>query len=281
MKKLIYCFILLTVISCHDRSEVTPDLSILAKQQAPFGTEIVPVKLHKIVSDTQTIGEFIYTDGFLSEHKKYLKFFGYQAQWAATFFRRSDSYLVSHDKFQAAYSPEGRSVGEMKARSTMNYVSPATDSTREVVEKLISEPGTINRKYLFNKKGFIVKEDFTQSNASAYNYATTYIRNAQNNNVLSSTYTPLNSAEANITVYEYDNHPNPFFHLGIDWNGENSVNSFSPNNITKKTIRFENGESRVTTYEYEYLPNGYPGKIDIKEVGSVNTTPYILKFVYY
>uniref|UniRef100_UPI0014855F77 hypothetical protein n=1 Tax=Dyadobacter frigoris TaxID=2576211 RepID=UPI0014855F77 len=62
-----------------------------------------------------------------------------------------------------------------------------------------------------------------------------------------------------------------------------SVQSYSPNNIIEEG-RTVNNTYRVTnTYDYTYLPNGYPEKVAVKAYdgsGAVYES-YVLDFVYH
>jgi len=107
-----------------------------------------------------------------------------------------------------------------------------------------------------------------------------YQRNEQQN--VSKTWTNQPGSVGTSSIeYEYDNHPNPFFKLGMDAYGEISILSLSRNNPSKGT-NFKDGKVISNTfYNYEYLPNGYPKKLTVS-VESVNFPPYTyaMDFIY-
>jgi hypothetical protein len=260
--------------------------AIIASHQAPFGSDTVKVKLHKIVSEDWIIGEFIFENGFVSEHKEYLKFFTGNTHYATAYFKRKNGQPFTYEKFTALWDPEINWIDDhMDTRVTHTFEAPESDSTWNVIEK---QPNSelISRKYFFNQKGFISGEYFAKINPDPHEYKVVYSRNQQNN-IVEAIYHKNDEAKKYNSVskvsYMHDSHPNPFFLIGLDWTGDRSIFTFSPNNIVQETIYFEDtGQTSVTTFKYEYFPNGYPSKLTIKNVlGEIDQEPQVINFTYY
>lgn len=287
MNKYLYAAILILLLSCKKDNDTSLPYSpaVVAGHQRPFGSDTVQVKLHKIVSDGWLIGEFLYENGFVAEHKEYLKFFTGNTHYATAYFKRKNGFPSTYEKFSALWDPEINWIDDhMDSRVIHTFESPESDSTWNVSEKQ-TDSEWITRKYFFNDKGFISGENFAEINPDPHAYKAVYHRNLQNN-IAEIVYQKNDEAKkrnnAKSVSYEYDTHPNPFFQIGLDWIGDRSIHTFSPNNIVKQTTYSQNtGQSSVTTYDYGYLPNGYPKKLTIKTVENGRTAePYTLDFLY-
>lgn len=274
-----YIFIAFLISSCSSKqSDPGPDTSVLAGHQAPFGTDTVPVKIRKILSDNQLVGEFLYVDGYVSEHKRYLKNYTKQTQYSAAVFKRRNGFPLSYEVKVADYVPETQFISSnFLTRNILLFETPANNSTHEVSEDWPQLYNQFLRKFLFDRQGLIVQQDVTVQNSNNNRYITTYIRDAAGNVTSSFNTKVSDSGKTNRREYEYDNRNSPFFKMGIDWQGDVSAHTFGRNNITRETIYNDNGGSSVITYKYTYLANGYPDKVIIT---TDNGTPENLVFSY-
>ncbi|WP_159470287.1 hypothetical protein [Dyadobacter sp. 3J3] len=284
MKKLAILMLAVVLGSCNKEKDddQNPSPSILSQMQAPFGSDTVQVKLRQVVSDGQLIGEFNYKDGFVSEHKQFLKFYVKKANWAIEYFKRASSLPLSNERLVAEFVPEYQYLSEeMLPVRTISFDTPKTDSTREVSENYVSINDIYLKKYFFDKKGQVVKLKVTKKNVPSNEILTTYLRN-DSDNIIQSSESAVSDAKATVqTTYEYDNHPNPFYKMGTDWTGYLSIHVFSPNNITKMNITKSDGTKGVTIFTYDYNTNGYPSKLLIDGDGlRFPDEPYALDFVY-
>lgn len=280
MKKLVYFFVFLFTVSCNRdiNPNAAPDLKILAKQQAPFGAAASDVKLRQVLQNNQVSVEYIYEWDLLAGEKRFdasnTKF--YQQGTFTRVNNLPESYVVA-----SAYDGQGDSATIYKPFYSLIFTTPRSDSIRQV--KYQRSDGTENylNTYAFDKDGFITRQEFWTDLQSNIADVIVYVRNKQHN--VSETWNKKTSGPKpdNWAAYTYDDHPNPFFTLGRDWNGEISVRSLSPNNLVKETYKNAIGITSNISYTYEYLPNGYPKKVTIR-VESVNYQPwsYSLDFVY-
>jgi len=185
---------------------------------------------------------------------------------------------MSYEVKVADYVPETQFISSnFLAKYIMLFEAPVSNSTHEVSESWPQLYNQFLRKFLFDRQGFIVQQDVTVQNANNNRFITTYIRDAAGNVTSSFDTKVSDSGKTNRREYEYDNRNNPFFKMGIDWQGDVSAHTFGPNNITKETVYNDNGGSLTTTYKYTYLANGYPDKVTIT---TDNGTTENLVFMY-
>jgi len=284
MKNFFYLAVLLAAISCNSNAN-EPDPVVAIKHQSPFGTDTVGVKLKSVTFNGKLLIEYSYSRGYLSGYKKYVAF-SKPRFFQTGIFTRNGAEPQKAEILVAQITPETEFVSEKQdPRLTLQYAAAKTDSTRDVAEQNFLTSATTNKAYKFNKAGFIVEEVATPSNADAY--AITYVRNGENN--VSQTYKVLKSQSAKTDKVEftYDTHPNPFFDLGIDWEGSFTNYAVSPNNPLQETVYNKNNVGVKSTYVYEYLANGYPKKITITR-GYINVdgveetdSPIVLDLQYY
>jgi len=285
MKNFFYLAVLMAAISCNSNAKEPDPLVQASKYKSHFGSDTVDVKLRKVTYNGTLLMEYKYANGYLTEFKKYVAFS--QPRYFSTgLFTRNAGVPVKFDLNVAQIIPETEFVSEKQdPRSTIQYSTVKTDSTWELTEQNFQKPATFKKNYLFNKDGFVTKQTVTHSGGE--NYVVTYVRNPENNvsktwkNKLSET------TQSEKVDFVYDNKSNPFFKLGVDWQGEFSNYAISPNNPVQETIYNEQNRGVKSTYTYEYLPNGYPKKVTIVR-GFINvdgieeqTTPVVLEFEYY
>lgn len=280
MKNAFYFLAFLALISCKSPSpEALPDQLVLAKQQAPFGLNWVGVKLQKAFYNGRLVSEFFYNGDIFSGYKGYVTF-ETPVQCAESLFKRNGSFAESYETKMAWVSGENKTVSkDMNPRYTIKFITPKTDSVREVSEEWFASPRIYIKKFHFNDAGFLMKED--AFSATENGYTSTYMRNLSNN-ISSSLRKNTSSPPLEMRVeYQYDNHPNPFFQMGVDWRCEFSILALSPNNITSETYTDDEGRNHLTTYTYAYLPNGYPSRITIehKLVGGEGV-PFVIDLKY-
>ncbi|TLV02944.1 hypothetical protein [Dyadobacter luticola] len=279
MKKFYFLLLLAGFISCKKDKETAPDLSYLERQQAPFGSRGADVKLQKLLYNNRLLAEYVYEGNYLSQELRYAAF-EKPAHFGTGSFTRNAGIPTTYKVISASVSPEGGSVSpDFKPFYNLTFEAPANDSVRKLTEEYFTYPQLYNRIYFFDDNGYIIKQVMTAKNAPGTDYSATYTRDAQHNVIESASTIYDQNGMTGIIKYEYDNHPNPFFHLGIDWQGQMSVNSFSPNNIVRETRVATNGSAYHVDYTYEYLPNGYPSKVTVKS-DSAGGTVYTLNFVY-
>jgi hypothetical protein len=284
MKNILYLVLLFVAISCSSNAE-EPDPIIAYKYQSPFGADTVDVKLKKVTRNGMLLIEYSYTNGYLSGFKKYVAF-SKPRFYSTGVFTRNAGVPVKFDIAVADFSPETEFVSDdQKPRSTFQFNAAKTDSTREISQQEFFTPGTFNRSFLFNQAGFITQQSVSPSKGDEY--VTTYVRNQENNVAQTWRLKKSGNIKTDKSDYLYDTNPNPFFKLGIDWEGDFSNYAISPNNISNETIYNADNRGVKSTYEYEYLPNGYPKKITIKRSFiNINgeeelTTPVVFDLEYY
>lgn len=284
MKNIFYLVLLFAAISCSSKAE-EPDPIVAYKYQSPFGLDTVDVKLKKVTRNGKLLIEYAYSKGYLSSFKKYVAF-STPKFFSTGVFTRNAGVPVKFDIAVAAFIQETEFVSDdQKLSRSFQFNAAKTDSTREVSQQELSSSGTFNRSYLFNQPGFIIQESVSPSTGDSY--VTTYIRNQENNVSETWRIKKSQSKKTDKYDYQYDTHPNPFFKLGIDWEGDFSNYAISPNNISKETIYNANDRGVNSIFVYEYLPNGYPKKITISR-GFINingveemTSPVVLDLEYY
>ncbi|SKB71962.1 hypothetical protein [Dyadobacter psychrophilus] len=282
MKKLLPLVFLLILASCNDDKDQPvpyPDPAVLAKQQAPFGAPAVDVKLKKLLYNGKLFAEYIYEGDLLSEQKKYL-LFSVPGHYQTGSFKRNGAQLESYDVVAAQWIAESQFVSDVfKPSYSIRFDAPANDTLRTVTEENLIFLENFYRTYILDKQGFIKRQEFTERNNAGNDFTITYTRNEQHNVVTSAVVYASQPTAANRVEYEYDNHPNPFFKLGIDRNGQLATHSLSPNNIVKETIIDATGPVYSIEYKYEYGANGYPSKVKV-ESKSQGFTAYTMDFLY-
>ena len=281
MRNIYYLFLLIFAISCSsNESDPSPGLEASTKQQAPFGSDTVAIKLKSVSADNQVVGEYFYANGYLAEHRQYLKNFNSKAHYATGLFKRTDGFPATYEKLMADYDVDRQYVSNSFLSAVFyRFDPPKTNAARDVNEVQTMSGNTYSRRFLFDRLGFVIQQEVTQKNDESNKYITTYIRDA-NSNVSSCWDTKVSdSKKTNRRAYEYDNHPNPFNKIGVDWKGDISIHTFGTNNITKETVFNENGGSSITTFEYKYASGGYPESVTIVTDNPASSTAF--KFAYY
>lgn len=270
MKKLI-CFLLIFVIfaGCQSRtsqpipiattqSELLPAPPFGADHQAPFGYDTVKVKLREIIIDGKLASRFHYKNGYLSELVRYVTYNDVKP-WATIAYQRNNGVPGSFEARTSTATPDGITLPDLPVKGVFGkYVRPDNDATREIYQ-----PHGTTSIYSLNAKGFVTK--IFQPTGSLG--TTTYDRDVSNNVRESSSEYLSNPFPSKRKQYEYDNHPNPFHHLGIDHFGGISQYSLSPNNVVEekgdKLYNYGAEPIDAVIHEYEYLPNGYPEKDNV------------------
>lgn len=260
-----YHFLLLFAFSlsaCRDKGPEF-DLGRTSKQQGPFGRDSVNVKLREVYSDSQVITRFEYTNGLFSGCRKFLKLYGYPAEFGVYTLFRENGLIVRYEKKTAEFIPEYLWVSdELETRAITTY-EPATDSSWRVSDKYTINNQEIKRTITFARNGLIASEDLSIRYPELQEYTLKYQRDAAGNivSVLNENKSRSNTQRID---YEYDNHPNPYFQLGVDLFGDESINVKSPNNITREVTFGANGQNRVVNYAYQYNAQGYPTQVTIR-----------------
>lgn len=281
MKNFIYYLVFILLLSCkNDKDKVQPSPDLFAGQQAPFGNIGVDVKLNKVLYNGELIKEFFYDNSYLTEWKGYVTFDKVILSSTGIFKRNGKILSLYEVTIADEIIEEYQYVSEkMKKRNTLTFDLPTSYSTRDVVEEYFTYPRTYSKKFLFDKDGYIIEED--ASNATEGGYVINYVRNSQKNISDSWRKSSDNSGNNMAVKYKYDNNPNPFFKLGVDWYGEVSYYALSPNNIVEEAYLDEDNRIHITSYTYEYLSNGYPQKVTVvKSVNGIQTEPYQMEFFY-
>jgi len=282
MKKLIYLLAFLPLISC-DRGEkpapLGPNPDLIVKQQAPFGSRGTSTKLQKVLHNGQLVSEFAYEGDYLSQIKKYAAF-KEPALWAVRSYHREAGLTKSSNLISAFVSGEGGFVSkDFNPAQNVTFIVPENDSIRTLTMDNILANETYFNEYTLDKDGFVVKETTAPKWRKEADYTYFYTRNAKHNITEIRTISYQEPNMAYVIKYDYDTHPNPFFDLGVDWQDQLSINSYSPNNIVRETRIDSNGEEYHTNYTYEYNGSGYPKKVTIT-MDIPLFTPYILEFLY-
>ena len=282
MKKLLPLLFLIILTSC-DKDKTAPipypDPAVLAKHQAPFGTPAVDVKLKKVLYNGNLLAEYIYEGDLLLEQKKFL-LFQTPKHYQSGKFKRNGTLTASYEVVSADWDAETEHVSEVfNPYYSIEFLVPTDDSLQNVQEENLVFLENFYRLYAFDKQGFITRQEFTEKTNPTNDFKITYIRNEQHN---ASEIWVKFASDATISdhvQYMYDTHPNPFFKLGIDRNGQLAAHSVSPNNIMRETF-IEAGKPLYSlNYAYEYASNGYPSKVIVSSESSA-TPLYTLEFVY-
>ena len=283
MKKLLYIFTFCAVTACNrdrDNSPVpAPSFEMAEKQQAPFGTAGVDVKLRKVLYNNRLVSEFEYSGDYLSQEKKYVTF-ATPALWATRSFTRDGGLPISSHLISAYVSGEGGFVSkDFNPSHHVTFNSIANDSVRTLTEDHLTSSETYIRDFTFDKAGYAIRETQTRKGQKSPEYAFFYLRDSKHNIAevwQASRDTPN---KVGTTRYEYDNHPNPFFKLGVDWQDQISVHVLSPNNIVREIRVNEDGTEIHTNYTYEYNAAGYPKKVTV-QTELPDYDPHTLDFIY-
>jgi hypothetical protein len=279
MKNIAWFLITLILLSCKKEKETNPDLSFLTRQQAPFGSTGVDVKLQKVAYNGRLLVEYTYDGNYLSQEKRYVTF-AVPAHFGTGSFKRNEGVPESYDMVSADVSPEGGWVSpDFKPFYNLKFVAPTNDSVRNVIEEFFPDPYISLNDYFFDKDGYIKKHLVTRKGGQQITYHEVYKRDT-GHNITERSGTLYDPSGSNAPVrFEYDDHPNPFFKLGLDWQGQMSVNAFSPNNIVREIRTAPGGSTFHVNYKYEYLPNGYPSKVTVQS--DMPSAPgYTLEFFY-
>jgi hypothetical protein len=284
MKKLLLSLSLTLLLGSCDSDEQNPrplpDPAVLAKHQAPFSSKPVDIKLKELMYNGRLIAEYIYEGDLLSQQKKFLTFM-VPGHYQTGSFKRNGGLTESYEVISADWVGESEYVSDVfKPTYALTFKAPLSDSLVSVTEENLTFLDTYYRIYVFDKEGFIKREEFSEGPGnSGTDFKILYQRDAQHNILKSDMrYTARPDILQEVT-YQYDNHPNPFFKLGIDRSGQLSIHSLSPNNIVKETFKPDNEPAFSVNYMYEYLPNGYPSKVTVKSESPTSQT-YTIDFVY-
>jgi hypothetical protein len=248
--------------ACSD-SDMEFDPAKIGRQQQPFGMEPVDVKLAEVRSDGQVITRFEYAGGLFVACRKYLKFYGYPAEYGIYTLFREKGLPVRYEKKTADFDPDIRWVSDdLKTRVLTTY-GPASDSTWKVFDKHYVDNQEVDRVVAFSPNGLMNSESVTVKYPEKTHYTLRYQRD-QGGNVRSVWKESQANLKEDQTDYEYDNHPNPFFKVGVDLAGDESINAKSPNNVTREVTYGTGGENKVVTYSYQYNEHGYPVQVTRK-----------------
>ncbi|MCF2488772.1 hypothetical protein [Dyadobacter sp. CY347] len=282
MKRLLPFLFLLVLASCKDDEKQPvpyPDPAVLAKHQAPFGSPPVDVKLKKLLFNGKLFAEYIYEGDLLREQKKFL-FFDVPGHYESGNFVRNAGVTESYDVVSAEWNGEAQYVSDIfKPAYSIRFNPPVNDSLREVTEENLIFLEIFYRTYAIDKQGFITRQEFTEKTNTANDFSIFYIRNEQHNIAKSWVKYAAETTFASFVTYEFDTHPNPFFKLGLDRNGQLAAHAMSPNNVVKETISDKNGPIYSIDYKYDYASNGYPAKVTVGS-GNPAFTPYTMEFNY-
>ncbi|NIJ54157.1 hypothetical protein [Dyadobacter arcticus] len=279
MKKLLYLFAVISFLACKNEKDADPDLSFLDKQQAPFGRVSVDVKLRKLLYNGRLLAEYIYEGDYFSQEKRYATF-AVPAHYGTGSFKRNAGIPESFEMVSAFVSPEGGWVStDFKPTYNLKFSPAANDSVRNIVEEYFTYPQISYKDYTFDGNGFVIRESQTKKSAPQINYHAVFSRDAQHNirESLGTIYDQ--NGKSGLVKFDYDDHPNPFFKMGIDWQGQMSVSAFSPNNIVRETRIGPDGVPFHINYTYEYFANGYPEKVSVKADLPLSQA-YTIEFIY-
>jgi hypothetical protein len=277
MKRLLCLLTILIAASCD--SEKGTDPVTKAELQAPFGNGEVDVKLKKVLFNGLLEVEYVYAGNVLAEERRYI------SSPAPLFsqhgiFKRNNGRLETYEALLRPRETTGANPADtLKPYFTLTYSPPVNDTLRFVLRQDGASGTKSNRIIALDESGFITRQDYFYGDSGS---PTTvyYVRDEKHN--ISKTWTKTASNPMNDEVRQlYDDHPNPFFKLGMDAYGEMSVKSLSPNNVTQETFYAGGVPKSNTYYVYEYLPDGYPKKVTVR-VESVNFPPYsyTMDFIY-
>lgn len=266
MKRLLYVFAILFLVSCDKKKDPEPaGENALDRQQAPFGKSEVAVELKKVLFNSILEAEYQYEGKFLTEERRFGSSSGTDLS-QRVLFKRSEGRIQT---VEILTKSQGDSL---EPSFLVTYEKPINDSLRHVTRKDLRNGDVSTRIYAFDNKGFITRQEVWASLSESQGTNVYYVRNEQNNVAKSWSKKP-SEAKGNDVEYKYDDHPNPFFKMGLDSYGEISIRSLSPNNPVQEIYYAGSKVISNTYYTYEYLPNGYPAKVTVR-VESVNFPPY-------
>ncbi|MCF0053581.1 hypothetical protein LXM25_26145 [Dyadobacter sp. LJ53] len=266
MRRLLYVFAILFFISCDkDKNPDPAGENALDKQQAPFGKSEVEVELKKVLFNGILEAEYSYEGKMLAEELRF-------SSSSASVPSQRMVFKRAEGKIQTVEIMTKSQGDSLEPSYLVTYEQPINDSLRYVTRKDLRNTSVSTRIYAFDNKGYITRQEVWADLKATESTNVYYVRNEQNNVAKSWTKKP-SEAKGNDVEYMYDNHPNPFFKMGLDSYGEITIRSLSPNNPVREIYY---AGSKVTSniyYTYDYLPNGYPSKVTVR-VESVNFPPY-------
>lgn len=265
--------------SCKKEENPDPFQSSIFKQQAPFGLPATDTQLSKVLYDDQLLVTYFYKDGQLAEHKSYTPL-ATPLLYATGSLERSGKLVTSYEVQRLATFKSDPPVPEyFYPKFISTFLTPVSDSVRTV--HLQMTPGQNERftDYFFDKAGYVVREETYGPAGAASQSRTLHTRNAAHDITGSRMFLAGNPVPHVVYEVQYDNHPNPFFFLGMNQEGTIGLQSLSPHNITKMTLKFKDGNQYDIHYRYEYLPNGYPKTVMINNEGIANSA-FTLTFDY-
>ena len=278
MKKLL-CLITIIIAASCDRTE-KPEPVATTEFQAPFGNGKVDVKLSKVLFNGLLEVEYVYNDDVLAEERRYIASPTPQFSQHGIF-KRNNGLLETYQAWLRPRDVTGSNPGDtLKDYYTLTFDPPKNDSLRYIKRQEGETGAKINRTVALDKSGYIIRQEYWYDNTPGNATLQHYARNEKHNVTKTWTKTASNPMLDEVRQL-YDDHPNPFFKLGMDAYGEMSIKSLSPNNVTQETFYAGGSPKSSTFYVYEYLPNGYPKKVTVR-VESVNFPPYsyTMDFIY-
>jgi hypothetical protein len=279
MKKFSCILIVFAILACdHNDAKPGANPEVIAKHQAPFGVSAVDVKLRKVYLNDAIAAEYFYEGDQLIEFKGYSPGGSHQLYLNGIMTRNGkmpDQYTM---KAAEISWPGGMVFYPPQPAYTMNFIKSIQDSVRYVsITSHHPSSAAAIVVYRFGKNGYLLQSDRGADVPAGYTVV--YERDA-NHNIPESYGTTFSKVEKSpSTKYAFDNHPNPFFKLGIDLEGRFSVRSLSVNNVVREEIP-EKGQPSVWNYAYEYLPNGYPSKVTMTGIPENGPFTWVYKFEY-
>lgn len=280
MRKLILAFALLAVYSCKKDDNPDPVFqTTISKQQAPFGAATADLKLKKVYYNGYIQNEYIYAGDKLNENKRFTPL-AQPIHFATGEFRHNGPFLFSYEiqmRGSVQTEPVNPATQGFQPTFVTRYAIPETDSVRSLAVKSYPANEVFFTDYFFDKSGFITRRETSKRDGTDKPTIIYYTRNSAHDISRSMVVYPAIGSEQHDLVY--DNHPNPFFYLGMDNVGLIGTRSLSPHNVVKETITPVDGSQYTIHYVYEYLPNGYPKKVTVTDESIQNST-YTLTFEY-
>ncbi len=271
MKKLIcYLLIFAAMAGCQPKTsqlipldptqpELLPVPSFGANHQAPFGYDTVKVKLRELFYDGKLTSQFYYKNGYLTEVVDYVTY-NQVKPWRTASYNRIKGVPDQYEFRLSTPTPDGTTVPDLPEKGKVGrYLRAESETVRSVVEVYGS-----TSEYFLNSKGFVAQAKRATDTFTNEQMVITYKRDATNNIAESIGEFTRNSYPIEKKTYKHDNHPNPFYDLGIDRSGKIPEFSLSPNNVVEErgfgAINHKGESVDALIHEYEYLPNGYPMK---------------------
>lgn len=247
-------------LTACDKNYPDFDLSKIGQQQQPFGIDSVDIKINEVQSDGQIITRFEYSKGLFAGCRKYLKYYGFPAEYGIYTLFRKKGLPVRYEKKTADFDPDILWISdELRTRSITTY-EPTSDSTWRIFDRHLVDNQQITRTFSFGPGGLLNSEHVIVKYPEVTWYNLHYQRD-RGGNIISSWKESQASPKSDVTDYEYDNNPNPFFKLGVDFAGDESIISKSPNNIIREVIHGTDGQDKVVSYTYRYNARGYPVQV--------------------